>query len=35
VIARDGRIVYEYTALDPARHVSNTLAALRRLKEKS
>ncbi|HXF34010.1 MAG TPA: redoxin domain-containing protein, partial [Candidatus Acidoferrales bacterium] len=31
VIARDGRIVYEYTSLDPAKHVSNLLDALRRL----
>ena len=29
VIAPDGRIVYEYTSLDPDRHVANTLAALR------
>jgi peroxiredoxin Q/BCP len=33
VISREGRIVYEYTALDPAAHVSNTLEALRRLRE--
>ncbi|MFI4903091.1 MAG: peroxiredoxin [Burkholderiales bacterium] len=30
VIAPDGRIVYEYTSLDPDKHVANTLAALRR-----
>ena len=29
VIAPDGRIVYEYTSLDPDQHVANTLAALR------
>lgn len=31
VIARDGKIAYEYTSLNPAKHVSNLLAALRRL----
>ncbi|HEV8501736.1 MAG TPA: peroxiredoxin [Casimicrobiaceae bacterium] len=30
VIAPDGRIVYEYTSLDPDKHVANTLAALRK-----
>jgi peroxiredoxin len=30
VIAPDGRIVYEYTDLDPHRHVENTLDALKR-----
>jgi peroxiredoxin (alkyl hydroperoxide reductase subunit C) len=30
VIAPDGRIVYEYTALDPTGHVENTLGALRK-----
>jgi peroxiredoxin Q/BCP len=30
VIAPGGRIVYTYTNLDPADHVANTLAALRR-----
>jgi peroxiredoxin len=30
VIASDGRIVYEYTALDPTGHVENTLGALRK-----
>jgi len=29
VIAPDGTIVYTYTSLDPALHVSNTLAALK------
>ncbi len=29
VIAPDGRIFYEYTSLDPDKHVANTLAALR------
>lgn len=29
VIAPDGTIIYTYTNLDPADHVSNTLAALR------
>jgi peroxiredoxin len=28
VIAPDGRILYEYTDLDPTHHVANTLAAL-------
>lgn len=32
VIAPDGRIVYEYTALDPTGHVANTLAALSKWK---
>ncbi len=32
VIARDGKIVYAYTALDPSKHVANTLAALKNLK---
>lgn len=30
VIAPDGRIIYEYTSLDPDKHVANTLAALRK-----
>jgi peroxiredoxin len=30
VIAPDGRILYEYTSLDPDQHVANTLDALRR-----
>jgi peroxiredoxin len=32
VIAPDGTISYAYTSLDPAKHVENTLAALRALK---
>lgn len=32
VIARDGKIVYQYTSLDPAMHVANTLEALEKLK---
>jgi peroxiredoxin len=28
VIAPDGHIIYEYTALDPMNHVANTLSAL-------
>lgn len=30
VIAPDGTVIYSYTSLNPARHVANTLAALRR-----
>ncbi len=30
VIAPDGRIVYEYTSLNPEKHVANTLDALRK-----
>lgn len=30
VIAPSGRIVYEYTSLDPDKHVENTLAAIRK-----
>ncbi|HEV8022413.1 MAG TPA: peroxiredoxin [Candidatus Lustribacter sp.] len=33
VIAPDGKIVYAYTSLDPDKHVANTLAALRKLKQ--
>lgn len=33
VIAPDGKIVYAYTDLDPAKHVENTLAALRAWKD--
>ena len=29
VIAPNGKIVYEYTALDPTKHVENTVAALK------
>jgi len=32
VIAPDGKIAYVYSALDPAQHVANTLAALKALK---
>ena len=31
VIAPDGKIVYAYSDLEPANHVANTLAALRKL----
>jgi peroxiredoxin len=31
VIARDGKIAYAYTALDPEKHVANTLDALRKI----
>ena len=34
VISPDGRIIYEYTALDPTDHVGNTLAAVRNWKAK-
>ena len=30
VIAPDGKIIYEYSALDPDKHVENTLAAVTR-----
>jgi peroxiredoxin (alkyl hydroperoxide reductase subunit C) len=32
VIAPGGRIIYEYTALDPSGHVENTLAAVKKWK---
>lgn len=32
VIAPDGHIIYEYTALDPSAHVENTLGALEKWK---
>ena len=32
VIARDGKIAYTYTSLDPSEHVANTLDALRKLR---
>jgi peroxiredoxin len=35
VIAPTGKVVYSYLSLDPDRHVSNTLAALRDLKQRS
>jgi peroxiredoxin len=31
VISKDGKIVYSYTSMDPAKHVANTLDALRKL----
>jgi peroxiredoxin Q/BCP len=34
VIAQDGTIAYAYTSLDPAKHVENTLAAVRALEKK-
>jgi thioredoxin-dependent peroxiredoxin len=34
VIAQDGTIAYSYTSLDPAKHVDNTLDALRALASK-
>ena len=34
VIAPSGRVVYSYLSLDPDRHVSNTLAALRDFKQR-
>jgi peroxiredoxin len=33
VIAPDGAIIYEYTSMDPRRHVENTLAAVRKWSE--
>jgi peroxiredoxin len=32
VIDRNGKIVMEYTNLDPAEHVQRTLAAVKKLK---
>jgi peroxiredoxin len=32
VIAPDGKIIYEYTALDPDKHVDNTMAAVEKWK---
>jgi peroxiredoxin len=34
VIAKDGKIVYTYTSLDPGKHVANTLEALKKLEAK-
>ena len=34
VISSDGKIVYTYTSLDPAKHVQNTLDALKKLAAK-
>lgn len=31
VIAPNGKIVYEYTAMDPSKHVENTMAAVEKL----
>lgn len=31
VIAPSGKIVYEYTAMDPSKHVENTMAAVQKL----
>ncbi len=35
VIAPSGKVVYSYVSLDPDRHVSNTLEALRALKQQT
>lgn len=35
VIEPSGKVAYRYLSLDPSRHVSNTLAALRDLKQRS
>jgi peroxiredoxin Q/BCP len=32
VIAPDGKIIYEYTAMDPGKHVENTMAAVQKWK---
>ena len=29
VIAPDGKVIYEYTSLDPSKHVENTMAAVK------
>ena len=34
VIAPSGKVTYSYLSLDPSRHVSNTLAALRELQKR-
>ena len=34
VIAQNGTIAYSYTAMDPAQHVANTMAAVERLQKK-
>ena len=31
VIAQNGKIAYEYTAMDPSKHVENTMAAVEKL----
>jgi thioredoxin-dependent peroxiredoxin len=33
VIAPDGKVLYSYTAMDPDKHVDNTMAAVRRYQE--
>jgi peroxiredoxin Q/BCP len=33
VIAPDGRIIYSYTAMNPDKHVENTMAAIRKWRE--
>lgn len=35
VIAPDDTIVYEYSSLDPTKHVANTLAAVKKLEKKN
>ncbi len=30
VIAPNGKVLYEYTSLDPSKHVANTMAVLKR-----
>ena len=32
VIAPDGKVIYEYTAMDPSKHVDNTMAAIKEWK---
>jgi peroxiredoxin Q/BCP len=32
VIAPNGKIIYEYTAMDPTKHVDNTMAAVQKWK---
>ena len=34
VISTDGKVAYSYTSLDPGRHVANTLAAVRKLRDR-
>ena len=29
VIAPNGKVIYEYTSLDPSKHVENTMAAVK------
>ena len=33
VIAPDGKIIYSYTAMDPDKHVANTMAAVQKWQE--